>query len=62
MKQQFLKESLLHHNVAKKFSYETTLKRLLNTENRNKNYTFNNHFGYGKRFKNFEDLLNLKDL
>ena len=50
--------------IAKKFSYETTLKKIIKyKEIENKNYNFNNHFGWhGKRFKNFEDLLTLKDL
>ena len=33
------------------------------SEVKNKKYNFNTHFGWhGKRFKNYEDLLNLKNL
>ena len=50
--------------VAKNFSYEINLRKILKfSEVKNKKYNFNNHFGWhGKRFKNYEDLLNLKNL
>ena len=50
--------------IAKNFSYEISLRKIVDYgEVKNKEYNFNKHFGWhGKRFKNYEKLLNLKNL
>jgi hypothetical protein len=50
--------------LAKDFSYEIYLTKLIKYHERsNKKFDINNHFGWhGKRFTNYESLLNLKNL
>lgn len=50
-------------NIAKEFSYEMSLRKIVKyRETKNKNFNMDHHFGWhGKRFKNYEFLLNLKN-
>lgn len=49
--------------IAKEFSYEMSMKKYINYhETKNKNFDVDKHFGWhGKRFKNYEALLDLKN-